>query len=66
VNDMFKLEIETGGGAFCDPDTGSEDEFWEGIEINRLLAKVQLSIEEGCTSGTIIDINGNKVGKWSR
>ena len=40
--------------------------FWEGIEINRLLAKVQLSIEEGCTSGTIIDINGNKVGKWSR
>ncbi len=63
---MFKLEIKTGGAAFCNPDTGSEDEFREGIEINRLLAKVQLSIEEGYTSGTIIDINGNRVGKWSR
>ena len=37
---MFKLEIETDNAAFCDPDTGSEDEFWEGIEINRLLEKV--------------------------
>ena len=63
---MFKLEIETGNAAFCDPDTGSEDEFWEGIEINRLLEKVQIEIEEGYTSGTIIDINGNRVGKWSR
>lgn len=63
---MFKLEIETDNAAFCDPDTGNEDEFWEGIEINRLLEKVQIEIEEGYTSGTIIDINGNRVGKWSR
>jgi hypothetical protein len=63
---MFKLEIETDNAAFCDPYTGSEDEFWEGIEINRLLEKVQIKIEEGYTSGTIIDINGNRVGKWSR
>lgn len=63
---MFKLEIKTDNAAFCDPDTGSEDKFLEGIEINRLLAKVQLSIEAGYTSGTIMDINGNRVGKWSR
>ena len=63
---MFKLEIETDNAAFCDPYTGSEDEFWEGIEINRLLEKVQIKIEEGYTSGTIIDINGNRDGKWSR
>lgn len=63
---MFKLEIETDNAAFCDPYTGSEDEFWEGIEINRFLEKVQIKIEEGYTSGTIIDINGNRVGKWSR
>ena len=63
---MFKLEIETDNAAFCDPYTGSEDEFWEGIEINSLLEKVQIKIEEGYTSGTIIDINGNRVGKWSR
>lgn len=66
VNDMFKLEIKTGGAAFCNPDTGNENEFWEGIEINRLLEKVQIEIEKGYTSGTIIDINGNRVGKWSR
>ncbi len=64
---MFKLEIETDGAAFCNPDTGSKDDlFWEGVEINRLLEKVQIEIEEGYTSGTIIDINGNRVGKWSR
>ena len=66
VNGMFKLEIETDNAAFCDPDTGSEDEFWEGIEINRLLEKVQIKIEEGYTAGTIIDIHGNIVGKRSR
>ncbi len=63
---MFKLEIETDGAAFCNPDTGSEDELWEGIEINRLLEEVQMKIEAGYTSGTIMDINGNRVGKWSR
>lgn len=63
---MFKLEIKTGGAAFCNPDTGNEDEFWEGIEINRLLEKVKIEIEEGYTSGVLMDINGNKVGKWSR
>ncbi len=63
---MFKLEFKTGGAAFCNPDTGSEDEFYEGIEINRLLKEVQREIEYGHTSGVFIDINGNKVGKWSR
>ena len=63
---MFKLEIKTGGAAFCNPDTGNEDEFWEGIEINKILEKVKMEIEEGYISGVIMDINGNKVGKWSR
>lgn len=63
---MFKLEIKTGGAAFCNPDTGNEDEFWEGIEINKILSKIQEQIEEGYTSGVVIDINGNRCGKWSR
>ena len=37
---MFKLEIKTGNAAFCNSDTGSEDEFYEGIEINRVLRKI--------------------------
>ena len=63
---MFKLEFKTGGAAFCNPETGSEDEFFEGIEINRILANIQLQIEAGYASGSVMDINGNRVGKWSR
>lgn len=62
---MFKCEIKTGGSAFCDPD-GNESEYWESVELNRILANVCLKIEEGETSGSCIDINGNRVGKWSR
>lgn len=63
---MLKIEIETGGSAFCDPSTGEESEYWESVELNRILANVCLKIEEGETSGSCMDINGNNVGKWSR
>ena len=63
---MFKLEINTDNASFYNPDTGDEDKFYEGVEINRLLSKIQKEIEEGCVYGVIMDINGNKVGKWSR
>ncbi len=54
---MFKLEIETDGAAFCNPDTGSKDDlFWEGVEINRLLEKVQIEIEEGYLGTGIVDL----------
>ena len=56
---MLKIEIETGNAAFGDPFTGEPSEFDEAIECKRLL-------EDGVTSGNIIDINGNKVGQWSR
>lgn len=63
---MFKCEIKIGGSAFCDPATGEENEYWESVELNRILANVCLKIEEGETSGSCMDINGNKVGTWSR
>ena len=63
---MFKCEIKTGGSAFCDPATGEENEYWESVELNRILANVCLKIEEGETSGSCMDINGNKVGQWSK
>lgn len=63
---MFKCEIKTAGSAFCDPATGEENEYWELVELNRILANVCLKIEEGETSGSCMDINGNKVGEWSR
>lgn len=63
---MLKIEIKTGNAAFCDPDTGEESEFWEGVELNRILDGIKQKIEDGYTSGSCADINGNKVGSWSR
>ena len=63
---MFKLEIKTGGAAFMEPSTGEEDEYYEAAEINRLLRIVGVDLRNGCTSGTLLDVNGNKVGSWSR
>ncbi len=63
---MFKLEMKTGNAAFCNPDTGNKDRFWEGIEINRILEEIQTKIEEGYIFDRIMDINGNKIGQWSR
>lgn len=63
---MLKIEINTGNAAFCDPFTGEPSEFDEAIECKRLLECICTELEDGATSGSIIDINGNKVGKWSR
>ena len=63
---MFKCEIKTGGAAFCNPDTGKEDAWCEGLELKRIFKKIMDDIEHGMTSGVIMDINGNKVGSWSR
>ena len=63
---MFKCEIDTGNAAFADPYTCEEDRYWEGIELNRILANICLEIQGGYTHGNIFDINGNEVGEWSR
>lgn len=34
---MFKLNMETGGSAFCHPYTGEEDEWYEAREIASVL-----------------------------
>jgi len=63
---MFSMEFKTGGAAFCDPNTGEEDDFTECAEINRILGKVQNELAHGATSGSIMDLNGNKIGSWKR
>ena len=63
---MFKCEIETDNAAFCDQYTGEEDSHFEGFELNRILDEIKMKIAAGYTYGTCIDINGNKVGTWSR
>ena len=59
---MLNIEIKTGNAAF------SEDEVLtiEGrYEVARLLRKISVQIEQGDNDGVIMDINGNKVGRWS-
>jgi len=54
---MFKLEIETGNAAFQD---GLGD-----LEIARILKEVTNRVLQGFTEGTVRDMNGNTVGKFS-
>ena len=65
---MFKLTIDTGNAAFHDDydDDEAIDKYYEAEEISRLLREVIDKLEYGCESGDLRDINGNKVGEWSR
>lgn len=63
---MVNIEIATDGAAFRDAD-GNEDERWEAGEVVRILRKLANEIEasEGAMySCNLLDINGNKVGKY--
>ena len=62
---MFKMEIKTGGAAFRDPFTGEEDEVNGKAQVRGILARVMYELEQGASHGTVMDINGNKVGEWS-
>lgn len=63
---MFKMEFETSGTAF-----GSEydPEYIQTVdkvkEINRIFQELSIKVAGGYTSGSIMDINGNKIGEWS-
>ena len=60
----FKMEIKTDGAAFCDAFTGEPDRTSEAMEIRRILNRVIEKLELGYTDGSLMDINGNKVGEW--
>lgn len=53
---MFNVKFNTGNAAF---DYGEDR-----IEIMRILNEIHDSIEYGRSEGSIIDINGNKIGSW--
>lgn len=63
---MFKLNMETGGSAFCRPYTGEEDEWYEAREIARIIDKVRDDLLAGLDHGIMMDVNGNIVGEWNR
>ena len=63
---MFKLEFATGNAAFGDE---RDPEYVQRVdklrEINRIMQNVTTEIAYGKTDGSIMDVNGNKIGKWS-
>ena len=59
---MLKIEIKTGGSAYRD----ENDELDRSAhELRRNLKDIMEKLEYGYQAGYIIDINGNKVGKWT-
>ena len=64
MENMLKIEIKTGNGAFTD-ENGEFDVYYGGHEVQRILTEIALKIQNGYTEGSCMDINGNKVGTWS-
>ena len=64
----MKIEFSTEGTAFESPyfDDDWSHEAHKRMEIMRILKKIHDDVDNMTkTNGTIIDINGNKIGEWS-
>ena len=59
---MLEIKIDTGNVAYRDDVSGELD--FSNTEIIKNLQDVIRKLEDGITSGTIIDTNGNKTGTW--
>ena len=53
----MKINFSTDGAAF--------DDWGCYEEINRIFNQIAEDIRFGCDCGSIMDINGNKIGEWS-
>jgi hypothetical protein len=53
----MKIEFDTNNSAF--------DDWRRYDEISRILKKIEEKIMLGYDHGSILDINGNKIGEWS-
>ena len=53
-----KISIKTDNAAFGDTDSSRAE------EVARLLREIAADMDNGSTSGPVIDLNGNKVGTW--
>lgn len=60
---MLRIEIKTGNAAFRNEDD-EFDAYYGGKEIKRILTEVVDDIQNGYETGSVNDINGNKVCEW--
>ena len=63
---MLRIEFTTSNAAFAvdESDKWTRD-YYRNEEIKRVLKNVCNQLDNGKTSGSCIDMNGNKVGEWS-
>ena len=62
----MKIKFSTNNAAFKDPDgVKSFDDVYRDREVIRILSDIIEDIKIGCDCGSIMDINGNKIGEWS-
>lgn len=63
---MLKIEFATDYDAFINPDAESkcEQDYARNTEIKRVLKNVCNQLDNGASSGSCVDINGNTVGRW--
>ena len=63
---MLRIEFATDNAAFeVDESDKWTRDYYRNEEIKRVLKNVCNQLDNGKTSGSCIDINGNKVGTWS-
>ena len=62
---MFTLKFNTENAIFCNPLTGEESKGCKLIESAKILSNISKEmVINGKTSGSIMDSNGNVIGKW--
>ena len=62
----MNIKFSTSSAAFQDEyaDKATND-FYMRSEVVRILKNVIRQINDGADDGSIMDINGNKIGEWS-
>ena len=62
----MKIEFNTDNAAFKDENASEmTNDLWTREEVIRILQKIIRDIDYDYNHGSIMDINGNKIGEWS-
>jgi hypothetical protein len=62
----MKVQFSTEGAAFKDEYADKTmNDIYTRQETARILKKIASYIESGTNYGSVMDINGNKIGEWS-
>ena len=62
----MKIEFSTSGAAFqSEYENDVSNDLCKREEVIRILKRIIAYIDSGNDHGSIMDINGNKIGEWS-